>query len=181
MYSGKSTIASILSRELSVREIPVDYIAGYYYLKHGIVIHEIEKAQKSESFKDYIDYVRPFELRAVLNICQEFSDGIISFGAGHSYYQDDEQINQLLELKKVTPNIFLLLPSKDDQQSIDVLNERMREDRKGKMSEERLNSRMSINAGMVTAESNRKLAHHVIYTEGKTPAEVALEIKRLIK
>lgn len=71
MYTGKSTIASIIAKKLSVPEIPLDYISGYYYTKNGIDFEKLSEVLKSINFKDYVDYLRPFELKAAFEVTRD--------------------------------------------------------------------------------------------------------------
>ena len=130
MYAGKSSIASALSKKLQIPEVPLDYIAGYYYVKQGIDLLALANIMKSQNFKDYVDFMRAYELNAAVQVATEFQEGIISFGGGHSYFTDQEQLQKLLAIKELSPNIFLLLPSEDENISQKVLDGRMVADRR---------------------------------------------------
>ena len=178
MYAGKSSIASALSKKLQIPEVPLDYIAGYYYVKQGIDLLALANIMKSQNFKDYVDFMRAYELNAAVQVATEFQEGIISFGGGHSYFTDQEQLQKLLAIKELSPNIFLLLPSEDENISQKVLDGRMVADRKKIESEEKLTSRKLVNKLFIESESNKKLANHTILTEGKDINAVAEEIMR---
>jgi shikimate kinase len=180
MHAGKSTIANLLAKKLSLPETSVDAIALEYYIKHGINQKKMEEVMKSDNFHDYVDYMRPYELSAVLDMVNDFPDTIISFGAGHSYFMQKKDIEQILSIKKQTPNIFLLLPSKDKEETRKILELRMNEDRKGKMSDERLHTRNEVNTSFINSESNFLLADRIIYTDGKTPEQCCEEIIELL-
>lgn len=179
MYSGKSTIATLLSKELGIPEVPLDYIAGYYYTKAGIDFEKLGEAMRSEDFKDYIDYVRPYELEAALAVVKDFPNAVISFGAGHSYYTNSKERDRFVSLREHA-TIILLLPSPDRETSKEVLDERMRKDREERESVKKLESRIRVNELFVDSKSNKRAANHVVYTKDKTTKEVAEEIIRLL-
>ena len=174
MYAGKSTIGEVLSQELGIPHISVDEIAESHYLKNGLDPHTLQQICDSEDFREYVDFMRPYEIQAVKEIVREYSDAVISFGAGHSYAETDEDQAQFLEIKDLSPNIFLILPSQDAETSRKVLEERMEADEP--LTSQKLESKKEVNSIFLKSESNSLLANHVIYTEGRTPEESAREI-----
>ena len=115
MYAGKSSIASALSKKLQIPEVPLDYIAGYYYVKQGIDLLALANIMKSQNFKDYVDFMRAYELNAAVQVATEFQEGIISFGGGHSYFTDQEQNCRRISFycchlkTKIFPRKFLMV------------------------------------------------------------------------
>lgn len=180
MYTGKSTLATLLAKRLQVPETPVDYVAGYYYVKQDIDLEKLAQVMGSENVQDYIDFVRPYELNALRSICNEFPNSIISSGAGHTYYTDQIHVDELLKIREQTQNIFLILPSENEETSQGILRDRMLTDRRVRESETKLKTREIVNNAMIASTSNRALAHHVIYTEGKTSEECLEEIINLL-
>lgn len=173
MAAGKSTIGGELAKVTKLPQVPMDRVRWYYYYKHGF---SLEKELSIESFTDVLKYWKPFEVNAVQNIVKEFPDSIIDFGAGHSYFTDSHQFNQVAQALEQIPNIFLLLPCKDKIRSLEICNERLKK-RKEKELEE---NEITANRDFIEHESNYKLSKHIIYTDGKTPEESAKEIQSLL-
>lgn len=97
---------------------------------------------------------------------------MVDFGAGHSVY-DDEALFRRVALALVPyPNVFLLLPSADINESIQVLNERNKDE---------LADCIKVNEHFIRHPSNSRLAKFTVYTKGKTPAETCQEILALVK
>jgi shikimate kinase len=173
MATGKSTVASELAKITSIPRVPMDRVRWYYYYKHGF---SLEKELSIDSFTDVMKYWKPFEVNAVERIVEEFKDSIIDFGAGHSYFTDKEQFENVQNSLRDIPNVFLLLPSDDKEESLKISNERLESRKKDKLDE----TEISANRDFINHESNYKLAKHIIYTKGKTPIETANEIKSLL-
>ena len=66
------------------------------------------------------------------------------------------------------PNVFLILPSPDKDESISVLNERL--------EAEGVRFNFDFSAHFVNHPANYRLAKHVIYTGDNTPAQTVEEI-----
>lgn len=82
--------------------------------------------------------------------------------------QDDNHLFQKVQqVLDPYPNVFLLLPSPDQDESIQILNKRSE-----LMSDERL----EINEYFVRHSSNYKLAKHTVYSKAKTPEETRNDI-----
>ena len=69
------------------------------------------------------------------------------------------------------PNVFLILPSPDPQESIRILNERL--------AAEGVRYNFDFSAHFIKLTSNYRLAKAIVYTEGKTPEQTADEILAL--
>lgn len=173
MATGKSTIAEELSKIVSLPRVPMDKVRYYYYFKNG---YSLEEENKIESFEDKVIYWKPFELIAVKETLKDFPNSIIDFGAGLSYYPQKEHLNEIKEFLKEYPNIFLLLPSPDKNESLDICNSRLKI-RKGSELDK---NDISSNREFIYHESNYKLCKHIIYTKDKSIKDIAIEIKSKI-
>lgn len=152
----------------------MDRIRWYYYFKKGF---SLETELSLPNFSEVMAYWKPFEVDAVYRITSEFPNSIIDFGAGHSWYPDPEHFVQVEKALNPFPNIFLLLPSPDKEESIQICNQRLLE-RRGKPLEE---TEIKANRDFVEHESNYRLAKHILYTKNKTPEDTAAEIFKLLK
>lgn len=178
--AGKSSIAESLSQKLHVPETPLDYIAGYYYVRQGVDLIALAKILNEKTVIEYVDFMREYELNAALAVCEDFSQSIISFGAGHAYYTKQDQIDRLLSLKGKTPNIFLILPSEDNNESEKILADRIDNNRKN-VPEEKRSARNKMNHLFIESTSMKQLTHHVVYMNGRSIEEASQEIITLLK
>src|SRR5699024_5548285 len=112
------------------------------------------------------EYWKPFEVHAVKRMLEDYPNFIHDFGAGHSVYEDEDLFKEVKNILNNYENIFLLLPSQNEMESINVLNERLKEVTTNKDA-------YKLNEHFVKHESNKMLAKHIIYTNDKKPEMVA--------
>ena len=55
---------------------------------------------------------------------EEFKNSIIDFGAGHSFFPNETHFEEVSEALKPFPNVILLLPCKNKEESLRICNER---------------------------------------------------------
>ena len=181
MSSGKSTIANLLANRLGLPRVEMDEIRWDYYAEIGYDPREAGRlAESDEGMMALIRHWKPFEAHAVVGALEEYRDCVLDFGAGHSVYEDEELLARVRRALEPFPHVFLILPSKDLDQSVDILNRRFRELllREVGQVDERL---MALNEHFIRHPSNWTLAKHVVYTQGCTPEETCLEIVRVIE
>lgn len=171
MYAGKSTIGALLAEQLSLPHISVDEIAAEYYRRSGASADTIREAQETLDADRYFELMHPFEIQAALAICTDHPDAVISFGAGHAYATTDEELDQLLILTQLTPNILLLMPSPDPSISERTLAERMEQDTE--LSASTLPSKKALNRRFLEGASFASITRKTVYTQGHTPRETA--------
>ncbi len=104
-------------------------------------------------------------------LLSEHESCIIDFGAGHSVYDDAELFERVDKALSPYPNVFLLLPSPDLNESLHILNQR---------NEYVPDGKPNINEYFLTHPSNYQLAKFTVYTKDKTPAETCSDILSLI-
>jgi hypothetical protein len=97
---------------------------------------------------------------------------IIDFGAGHSVFDDPEREARLQALLKPYPNVILLLPAPDPDESTAILHER-RQLRIGINGQE-------LNRFLLASPCNDQLATQIVYTDGQTPRQTRDAILRLV-
>ncbi len=173
MSAGKSTVGGELAKLTGCRQVPMDFICWYYYFQKG---YSLEKEDTMMSKLEVTNYLRKYQLYALENAIIDFKDSIIDFGAGHSYYTEVDQIERAKKAFNDIKNIFLLLPSKNEEETSKICFERLKS-RKGL---EYAESTFQMNNEFIKCKSNKILADHIIYENGRTPQEIALEIKELL-
>ena len=154
MGSGKSTIANLLREKYKMPHLSLDnreQLSGLYKQRGNF-----------NNFKD-------FEFFLTVMVLTNLSEPtIIDFGAGHSIY---ENVAMFLEMKSLISrfnNVILLIPSKDKEESVDILNKR-----KGIKS----GSKQDFdNRHFVDMPCNYELATTTVYTKDKLPEQIINEI-----
>jgi shikimate kinase len=172
MATGKSSVASELTKQTGVPRAPLDMLRWYYYFKQG---YSLEKDATFKSFSERLAYWKTFDVATIKNTIADFPESIIDFGAGHSYFPDEKQLKLIQETLASIQNIFLLLPNEDNEESF-------------KICKTRLSTRDGIEAEKVEANrlfiehpSTRALSKHIIYCKNESPAEIARRIIGLLK
>lgn len=173
MCAGKSTVAKELSKAINIPQVPMDRVRWYYYVKDG---YDFVKEQDIDSFSEKIKYWKPFEVKAVKRIVDEFKGSVIDFGAGHSFFTDDSQFKEVEDVLRPIKNIFLLLPSENKEESLKICNERLSK----RLEREPNENEKEANRDFIFHSSNYNLAKHIIYTKDKTVDNTVEEIVNLI-
>ena len=173
MASGKSTIARLLEERTGLTNVPIDYIRWYYYFQHGFKFSTQEQFQ---DFEEKANYWKQYDLIAIEKALLDFPKAIIDFGAGHSYYPDDNQLQHVLDILEKLPNVFLLLPSADIDESYSILSERIK--KKYPQIEDGV---VEYNRKFLEHPSNPMLSKHIIYSKDKSPEDNVEEMISLLK
>lgn len=171
--SGKSSVADELTKRLNMPRCALDDVRFTYYKEMGFREDKQKQIHEQKGFAGVHDYWKPFEAHAVVRTLDDYPSHIIDFGAGHSVYEDRNLFKKVREAMKDEAHVFLLLPSADENESVDVLNERV-------MNLTTEQAVLNINRHFVRHPSNRRLATHTVYTKYKTIAQVAEEITELM-
>ena len=180
--SGKSTLAGLISEKLGWSWYSLD---GRYY----------RYLQQMEGFNvDLVNVMytwglaspkwEPYDVYVIERFLLEHSDSdehcVFEFGAGHSVYEDCELFNRVKQILAPYPNIVLILPSPDLQESLRILLDRIRKHgSKGRdLCDEEIHR---INRYIVENHSNYDLAKILVCTKGKSPEETSDEICKLVR
>ena len=97
---------------------------------------------------------------------QEHPGCVMDFGAGHSVHENPAAFERIQRLLAPHPNVVLLLPSPDLDESIAILRQRTPFNIAG----------VPFTRHLVTHPAFGGLATQVVYTQGKMPEEVCTEI-----
>lgn len=169
--AGKSTVGELLAQKLNLPQVSMDALRFEYYKEIGYDEELAKRIRETEGMWGVLRYWKPFEAHAVERILAGHRDCVMDFGAGHSVYEDDALFARVQRALAPYPNIFLLLPSPDLDESIAILNER---------EEFLLETKPNINEHFVRHRSNFELAKHTVYNKGKIPEETCDEIIGLV-
>ena len=170
--AGKTTLATLLSPLLKKSSYELDRHRNELYSPYGYdksAATALWDAHKPDPWPIY-RYWKPFEFAAVRHILStpSFHDQILSFGAGHSIFENADQLAEVERLMGRFRNVILVLPCEDADEAVGIL-----EKRKG--------MELPLNKHFLEHESNRRLAKFTVYTKGKTPEETTKEVLDILK
>jgi len=151
--AGKSTIGALLANRLRLPQCSMDELRWGYYKEIGYDEDLAEHIRETEGFWGVNQYWQPFEAYAVERLLQEHNQCVIDFGAGHSVYEDADLFQRVQQALVSYPNVVLLLPSPDLDESIRILNQRNKYASEGKLN---------VNERFVRHPSNYQLAKFTV-------------------
>lgn len=169
--SGKSTIGELLSTQLNLPQCSMDEHRWDYYKEIGYDEEIAKQKRASGGLREVGQYWKPFEAYAVTRLLADYQNCVIDFGAGHSVYEKESLFQQVSRALAPYPNVVLLLPSPNLDESVNILRER---------NSDLSDSGLSVNEHFVRHPSNYQLAKFVVYTKGKMPPETCKEIMDLV-
>jgi shikimate kinase len=168
--AGKSTVGSLLSARLNLPQCSMDDLRKSYYEEIGYDEELGKQKREAGGAWGIYEYWKPFEAHAVERLLSEHHQCTIDFGAGHSVYEDTALFKRVETALSQYPNVVLLLPSIDLDESVKILQELT--ELPGEWS--------NLNEHFVRHPSNNKLAKFTVFTKGKTPEETCDEILSLL-
>src|SRR5438093_2199836 len=129
--AGKTTLGELLAAKLDVPQCSMDDVRWGYYSEIGYDADVQKSLWEQQGFDAVMRYWKPFEAHAVERLLNEHHDCapgcVIDFGAGHSFYEDESLFARVQQALAPFPNVVLLLPSADLDESIQMLNERTKD------------------------------------------------------
>ncbi len=168
--AGKSTIGRLLAGRLNLPQRSMDKISGMFYDEIGYD-RELAERLEVQGFYEVYKYWKPFEAYAVERLVSEPEAAVIDLGGGHSVYDDESLFARVKKALLPFPNVFLIMPSPDLDESIAILNERTG----GFVS-----NGFDFHEDFVRSRCNYELAKHTVYTKDKTPEQTCEEIEKLL-
>ena len=164
-----------MSKELDLPFCSVDNVRSSYYERVGYDKSLAAKIAASEQgIQGVLGYSKPFEVQMIEEILADHH-GIIDFGASNSVYDDSELFVRIEKILAPYPNVILLLPSPDAEETAEILKNRLTTMliEAGKDFTDEL---FELNEYFIKHPSNRQLAKLVVYTKGKTPEEICSKL-----
>jgi shikimate kinase len=171
MGAGKSTIGELLANQLGIPQCSMDEHRWHYYQEIGYDEELAKQKRETEGLWGVCQYWKPFEAYAVERLLSEYKNCVIDFGAGHSVYEDISLFQRVQKVLEPYPNVVLLLPSSNLDESLQILNDR---------NEYLPDGNPNINEHFIRHQSNYVLAKFIVYTKEKTPQETCNEILKLV-
>jgi adenylate kinase family enzyme len=178
--AGKSTLTELIANRLEWHYYALDD-ESYYYLKelkeYNDIANQMSKwALSSPNWQKYNIYLVERFLRKHR---ESRENCVLELGAGHSVYQDSVFLARAKEILAPYPNVVLIRPSEDIEESLQLLLKQIRHHGlKGRdISDEQINE---DNRLFLEHPSNCELGKFAVYTKGKTPEETCEEICQLL-
>ena len=172
--TGKSTIGKLLSEKLQLPQVSLDELRWKYYQEIGYDPGIAKKIRATGGFVALVFYWKLFDAYAVERVLADHQDCVFDFGAGASMYESREMFERVAVALAPYPNIIMLLPSPDIDESVRILNERT-SDLPGSFGQG-----FNWHEYFLGQETYYKLAKHIVYTQGKTLEETCDEIISLV-
>ena len=122
--TGKSTLAKLLAQKLALPQVSLDQARWTYYAEIGYDQEYARNLRETQGFPALVRYWEQFGAHAVERVLADHHDCVIDFGAGHSVYEDDAAFRRVQQALAPYPNLVLVLPSPDPDESIRILFER---------------------------------------------------------
>jgi shikimate kinase len=169
--AGKSTVGELLANRLGIGQCSMDDRRWDYYKEIGYDEDLARQKRETEGIWGIYRYWKPFEAYAVERLLSENKQCVVDFGAGHSVYEDAYLFQKVRQILASYPNVVLLLPSSDLDESIQILNDR---------NDYQPDGFPNINEHFVRHPSNYELAKFTVYTKTRTPEETCDDILKLV-
>ena len=172
--AGKSTVGELLAAKLAWPQCSMDDLRWEYYREIGYDTDVQKSLWEQQGFAAVARYWKPFEAHAVERLLSAHHDCapgcVIDFGAGHSVYEDEAQFARVQQALAPFPNVVLLLPSPDLNESIQILADRTNDAAPPDFD----------HTLFVKHPSNHRLARFTVYTKDQTPEQTRDQISALL-
>jgi len=166
--TGKTTIGHLLADSLDLPLRSVDVVRSAYYQKVGYDESLTSTiAASGQGIRGVLRYAEPFDAKMIKMLLADFPRSILDFGASNSVYSDSEILSNVEQTLAPYPNVILLLPSPDREESAELLKIRLTRvlTKEGKTFSDEL---FELNDYFIQHSSNYQLAKRIIYTKNKT-------------
>ncbi len=169
--TGKTTLGGLLAKRLRLPQVSLDVVRWQYYREIGYDETLAKQFRAHGGFLALYLYRNQFDAYAVERLLQEHQQCVIDFGAG--IYESLESLQRVQRALATYPNVILLLPGPDTEESVRILRARD--------PSPPADISFDILRHLVEHPTYASLARFTVYTKGKTPAESCAEILSLIK
>jgi len=171
--AGKSTLGKLLSEKLGLPQVSLDAVRRKYYQEIGYDEDFARSFRQSGGFLALYLYWNLFDAYAIERLLAEYHGCIFDFGAGNGISESLESRLRVQRALEPYPNIFLLLPSPNLEESLRILKERD--------SNPPSDLHFDLNRHFLEHGAYTAVAKHLIFTKGKSPEQTLDEIIALLK
>ncbi len=170
--AGKSAVATLAATQLHLFHVSLDDLRWKYYSEIGYDETLAKQIRLQGGFLAIMFYRQLFDPYSVERVLTDYPDAVVDCGAGVGPFENQEQLQRIQSLLKPIPNIFLLLPSSNLEESLKILQERE--------INPPADLKFDINAHFLHHPGYGSLAKHIIYTKNKTPEQTCSEVLKLL-
>jgi len=168
---GKTTIGKLLAQKLSIPFFSLDEEEKQHTVPVGYDVTQYDFIKEQQGSLAAYEYARGFFDEAVVRFFAEHNNGVFDLGGGHPVVPDPKKQQRIKKVLEPYRNIFLLMPTQDVAESLDILRKR----------NEVAEGEDDFNVLYFKDKTFWDIAKFVMYTEGKTPKETCKEILEKLK
>jgi shikimate kinase len=122
--SGKTTLGKLVAAQTGLAQISLDMLRWKYYDEIGYDAKHATDIRAKEGLPALTRYWKPFEAHAVERGVAEHRNMVMDFGGGHSVQDDPTLFEKIKRALEPFPNVVLVMPSADKEESLRILKER---------------------------------------------------------
>lgn len=158
--AGKSTLAKLIAEELGLPNYSLDELRWKYMREIGYDKELDNEIRQKGGFLARALYWQLFGAYTVERFLDEYKDGVLDFGGGHTVFDSEESNDRIKRALAPYPNVFLILPSPNLNESYRILSERL--------AREPVELNFDFIAYFLRHPANYAVAKHTIYTNGRS-------------
>lgn len=166
--TGKSTLAKLLAEKLGIPQVSLDNMRWKYYREIGYDEQLAKSFRQRGGFLALVLYWELFGAYAIERVLTEHRNCVFDFGAGAGASESAESFGRIERALAPYPNVFLILPSPDLEDTLRVLTARD--------TDPPADLNFDFNRHFLERGFYRRLAKHTVYTQGRSPEETRDEI-----
>lgn len=169
--AGKSTQGKLLATKLELPQVSLDNVRYEYYKEIGYDENHARDIRRQGGFLAFMYYRELFAAHAVERMLSDNRNCVFDFGAG--IFESAEMFARVQKALSDYPNVVLLLPSPNIDESIRILSER------DQNPPEDLT--FDLIPYFLKHHTYYDLAKIIVYTQGKSPQETCMEILEQVR
>src|SRR5699024_10182938 len=105
-------------------QVSLDELRWSYYKEVGYDDNLARTFRDRGGLLAVVLYWQLFDVYSVERVLAAYQNGVFDFGAGVGVYESHELCARIQQLLQPYPNVFLLLPSPEQAESLQILRER---------------------------------------------------------